>query len=411
MQEFLSATTTILKSAAAWVGLVLAGAMPMLAVAAKEARANGRKRNQSAGPMPASRSLQVDSEQRFRALFDQASVGVALETMEGQILHANPALSQLLGYSEEELRAMRCTEFSHPEDEVIETPLFAELREGRRSSYQVDKRFRSKSGEWIWGRVSVSLLRTESDTPLVVGFIEDIQERKKAEEQLRAAKLELEQLAGRLLSAQEEERRRISRELHDDIGQRMSLVTNEMERIEQELHRRNKSGLAVRAAMLKCHLSELASAIHGMCANLHSSKLEHLGLRSALGDLSAKFFAHSGVSVFVDVDEHADRMHEEVALCFYRVVQEALNNVSKHSESTTAEVTARREGDVIRLTVRDFGVGFDASALRSCSGIGLASMRERLRTINGSLVVRSNMQLGTEVIAEAKYVPRARATN
>jgi PAS domain S-box-containing protein len=405
MCELIKVAPTLLKFAV-WHGALLATAAPFLAVAAKEAKANGRKRASSSKHNPASQSLKVDSEERFRALFDQASVGVALESMEGEIYHVNPAFTRMLGYSEEQLRTMRCSEFSHPDDEIIEMALFNELREGRRNSYQVDKRFRNKLGEWVWARVSVSLLKTEAETPLVVGFVEDIRERRQAEEQLKATKFELEQLAGRLLSAQEQERRRISRELHDDIGQRMSMVTSEIGKIELELRSKRKTDFAERAAALKNQLSDLASTIHDMCSNLHSSKLEHLGLRAALKDLGAVIFEHSGVSVRVEVDEYADHLQEEVALCFYRVAQEALNNVSKHSRAQTAEVVAKREDGYIRLTIQDCGSGFEPSTQNCSGGIGLASMRERLRAINGSLVVKTAVGRGTEVIAKVKYVPK-----
>lgn len=341
-------------------------------------------------------------EERFRALVDQASVGMALESLEGEIFHVNPAFCRMLGYTAEELRKMRCTEFSHPEDDAAEMDLFRELREGRRSAYRVDKRFRSKSGEWVWSRVSVSLLKTESDSPLVVGIAEDIQERRQAEEQLKTAKIELEQLAGRLLNAQEEERCRISRELHDDVGQRITLMGIEIERFQQGLHADGKTNLAEQVAALRHELEGLGSAIHDMCRNLHSSKLDLLGLRAALKELSVSIFQRSGMSVGVEVDEESNHLPTEVALCFYRVVQEALNNVSKHGKVLAAEVVAKRVGDVIRLTIQDCGTGFDPSALRASSGIGLASMRERLRAIDGTLVVRSTCGAGTEVIAEVK---------
>ena len=389
-----------------WHGVLFAGAAPFLAVAAKEAKANGRKRVSSPKENPTSQSLRVDSEERFRALFDQASVGVALESMQGEIFHVNPAFTRMLGYSEDQLRTMRCSDFSHPDDETIEMSLFSELREGRRASYQVDKRFRNKIGEWVWARVSVSLLKTEGEEPLVVGFVEDIRDRRQAEEQLRAANVELEQLAGRLLSAQEQERHRISRELHDDIGQRMSLVTSDIGKIEQELRSKRRTEFAERVAALKSQLSELASTIHDMCSNLHSSKLEHLGLRAALKDLGAAIFEHSGVSVRVEVDEHTDHLQEEVALCFYRVVQEALNNVSKHSKSKSVEVVAKREEGYVRLTILDHGIGFDPSKLNGAAGIGLASMRERLRAIDGSLGVKTAVGRGTEIIAKVKYAPK-----
>jgi two-component system, NarL family, sensor histidine kinase UhpB len=349
------------------------------------------------------RNRKLNSDWEFHALVDHASVGVALESMEGEIFYVNPAFCRMLGYEEEELRRMRCSEFTHPEDEKTEMALFEQLREGRRLDYQVDKRFRHKNKEWVWARVSISLLKTGTAGPsLVVGVVEDIKERRVAEEEVKRSKLELEQLARHLLHAQEEERLRISRELHDEIGQRMVLMSMEIERLEEDLRAGSAAALAEKAADLNAHLEELASSIHDMCRDLHSSKLDLLGLRAALHELCGKIFRHGGIDVRLEVDEDADRLPEEVARCFYRVAQEALNNVSKHSGAQSAQVFARREGAVVRLTIRDFGKGFDSSILRDSTRMGLASMRERLRSVGGTLCIRSSPGQGTEVTAELR---------
>ena len=347
----------------------------------------------------------LTSDWEFRALVDQAPIGVALESTQGEIFYVNPAFCRMLGYQEEELRRMRCSEFTHPDDERLEMVLFDELREGRRSAYQVDKRFRHKNGDWVWARVSISLLKSRAtDPPLVVGIVEDIKERRVAEEEVRSTKVELEQLAGRLLHAQEEERLRISRELHDDIGQRMVLMGLEIERLKQQLHADHNTVLAKKAADLSLRLQELASTIHDMCRDLHSTKLDHLGLRAALSELCANIFQHREVAVSLAVEDRADRLPQEVAGCLYRVAQEALNNASKHSGTSSVQVFVRRERDIVSLTVRDAGKGFDSSTLRESAGIGLASMRERVRSIGGTLAIHSSTGLGTEVIAKVSCV-------
>jgi two-component system sensor histidine kinase UhpB len=347
----------------------------------------------------------LNSDWEFRALVEQAPVGVALESTEGQIYYVNPAFCRMLGYQEEELRRMRCSEFTHPDDERTEMGLFDELREGRRLAYQVDKRFLHKNSEWVWARVSISLIKAgATDPPLVVGIVEDIRERRVAEDAVKATKAELQQLAGRLLNAQEEERLRISRELHDDIGQRMVLMGLEIERLKQQLHADNNSSLAKKAADLSLRLQDLASTIHDMCRDLHSTKLDHLGLRAALSELCGNIFQHSGTAVSLEVDDRADRLPQEVAGCLYRVAQEALNNASKHSGANSVQVLVRRARGIVCLTVRDSGKGFDSSTLRDSTGIGLASMRERVRSIGGALEIHSSVGLGTEVVAKVSCI-------
>jgi PAS domain S-box-containing protein len=353
----------------------------------------------------------LNGDWEFRALVDQAPVGVALENIQGEIFYVNSAFCRMLGYEEEELRRMRCPEFTHPEDEQTEMALFEELRDGRRLAYQVDKRFRHKNNQWVWARVSISLLKADTTSnALVVGIVEDIKERRVAEEEAKSTKMELEQLAGRLLHAQEEERLRISRELHDDIGQRMVLLGLEIERLKQQLHDGNNTPLSQKAADLSLHLQELASTIHDMCRDLHSTKLDHLGLRAALSELCGNVFQHSGIVVSLEVDEHADRLPKEVARCLFRVAQEALNNASKHSGARSAQVFVRREGEIVCLTIRDFGKGFDSLISRDSTGIGLASMRERVRSIGGTFAIHSSSGQGTQVVARVSCIAARIAT-
>jgi len=174
----------------------------------------------------------------------------------------------------------------------------------------------------------------------------------------------------------------------------------EIERLKQQLHAGNNTALADKAADLSLHLQELASTIHDMCRDLHSTKLDHLGLRAALNELCGKVFQHSGIVVSLEVGEDADRLPKEVARCLFRVAQEALNNTSKHSGAHSAQVSCRREGEIVSLSIRDFGKGFDPSVLRDSTGIGLASMRERVRSIGGTLAIHSTITQGTEVIAK-----------
>jgi PAS domain S-box-containing protein len=171
-----------------------------------------------------------ESEERFRYLFAQASIGIAIETIEGRILDVNPAFCAMIGYSLDELRSLNCSRISHPDDEKLEEVLFEELRRGIRASYRIEKRFFQKDGSQMWGLVSVSLLDTNHGTaPLVIAMVTDVTAQKASKASLEQRDQELQQLARRLIEAQEEERCRISRELHDDIGQRLALLAIEVD--------------------------------------------------------------------------------------------------------------------------------------------------------------------------------------
>jgi PAS domain S-box-containing protein len=351
-----------------------------------------------------------ESEERFLSLFAQAPIGIALETLEGGILEVNPAFCAMLGYSAQELLSSSCARLSHPEDEEREKPLFEELREGARSSYRIQKRFFRKDGSQMWGYVNVSLLvRNHGSAPLVIGMVSDITAQKTAETSLHQRDQELQRLAGHLIGAQEEERRRISRELHDDIGQRISLLACEL-----DLHRKKNStpkqeNQAALFEKARSELKALASDIHELSHELHSSGLRCCQLRIALRDLCSKYANNHHLDINLQTEGLDSNLSSDIALCLFRVAQEALANVLKHGGTNKAVVNVTQDSERVRLVVRDFGLGFDPAT--KSRGIGLVGMRERLRLCGGFLSVNTAPNQGTEIIAEIATTKSFAATN
>jgi PAS domain S-box-containing protein len=347
------------------------------------------------------------SEQRFSRLFEGASIGIALEGPGGHLDSVNPAFCEMTGYTKEELLQLSCQNLSHPDDLPAENILFEELWDGKRKSYQMDKRFFRKDGSVFWAHISVSLLRNQDGPPLVIGMAKDISESKASQEQLTAAKVELQRLTARLIQAQDNERGRISRELHDDVGQRLSLLSVHLDTLQQQLAALGNVSAAQRVSDLRHFAGELGSDIHDLSHELHSSKLQHLGLRAALKDLCERVSVKDQFVVTFLADGLTNHLPSDVALCLFRVAQEALNNVLKHSHSSRASIEVVESGRVIALKITDSGNGFDPA---SCQwGIGLTSMRERLRIVGGELVVRSALGAGTEITAEVKLEQAAAA--
>jgi PAS domain S-box-containing protein len=337
------------------------------------------------------------SEERFRHLFAQASVGIALETMDGLILDVNPAFCSMIGYSPEELCSSTCARISHPDDEKIEQVLFQELRQGTRSSYRIEKRFFRKDGSQMWGQVSISLLnRNDGRTPLVIGMVSDITAQKNAEASLQQRDQELQRLAEQLIETQEEERRRISRELHDDIGQRISLLACELDlELQGDPATRERDALLPR---LRKELDAVATDIHELSHELHSATLQCCGLKVALKDLCWKYTHNHQMQIELHAETLDPKLSADISLCLFRVAQEALANALKHAQTKKVCVSAIQNSKRVYLSVRDFGVGFDSSA--ESGGIGLISMRERLRICGGALQVKSVRDQGTEITAE-----------
>ncbi len=601
-----------------------------------------------------------ESEERFRYLFQQATFGIALETLDGRILNVNPALCGMMGYSEEEFLEISCADITHPDDAAAEEALFSELKQGLRLWYRIEKRFLCKDGSEIWGEVHVSLLEGTNRGPLVVGIVRDITLQKAAEEGLRASEArlhstldvlssriaildetgavlaananwrrvsgenvpgclfvpvgtnflkacaatngqsgetanevarrarslmngeaqgepilqkwagatgedgwfrvmmtrfqemgkprvvvsyqditelmrtrnaleknqehlslaleashtgtwewscesnqvrwkdnqglifgpeegeyvgdyrrlfdyvhpddrqtvrdlaeqtlgsgssfssqfrvvdrqrtthwilakgkiardqtgravrmvgvnvdiselkrrdnELQKLARRLIEAQEEERHRISRELHDDIGQRVFLVACELEMRRQALVALKQDRESNQLKKVQRELDQLSTDIHELSHQLHSSKLQHCGLAVALKELCEKHSKNNGPVIELSARGVDSDVPPDVALCLFRVAQEALSNAVKHSLARKILVQVDQHLGRVCLTIKDEGKGFDPTI--QSEGIGLTSMRERLRIIGGELLVKSSPNEGTEVSA-AVNVPEA----
>jgi PAS domain S-box-containing protein len=342
----------------------------------------------------------LESEQRFRYVFEEAPIGIALEGSDGGILYANPTLCSMLGYSPDELRGLRCAELTEPEDKKKEAVLFRQLMDESVDHYAMEKRFIRKDGSRAWGRVHVSLLKNVTGSPpLVIGMVEDVTERKKAAQELEVAQEELQRLTHRLIEVQDNERRLISRELHDDIGQRLALFGVDLDVLRRSLAKLGREREERQTASLLAQTQDLTSDVQQLSHKLHSSKLQHLGLRATLIELCNSISKVHRVTKSIA----NERFPEEVELCFYRVAQEALNNVMKHSKADRVSVSLSSQRGVARLEIKDTGVGFDSA--RSSNGIGLASMRERLRMIGGKVSVISAPGRGTEVKAEVPLMP------
>ena len=227
-----------------------------------------------------------------------------------------------------------------------------------------------------------------------VNCLVDISERKHSEATLAS-------LSERLINAQEEERKRIARDLHDHLAQRLSLLMIGLDNLSQSV----QAASPERAELndLLALADEIASDLHEISHSLHSTKLEHLGLRAALGDLCLRTAKQHHIPVRLESDDFPG-LPPDIALCLFRVTQEALNNAVKYSRAPEIFVTLRQTATSVSLRVEDSGVGFGPEAANS--GLGLASMRERLRMAHGEFYVQSAPGQGTRIIAEIPWIPR-----
>jgi signal transduction histidine kinase len=259
-------------------------------------------------------------------------------------------------------------------------------------------------GEIHGGNVRLGLSQLRHDLWRIVSFIEAslliflFWRRKLSEQKLKAAQLRLVELTSRLIHIQDEERQLMARELHDDVGQRLSLLMMQLERVSRKLPAATSKRAPLKHIMTD--LDELTRDVHELSHQLYSSKLRYIGLKPALRDLCRQFAVQYGTEVSEILEDIPD-LPANVQFCLYRVAQEALNNVGKHSQARQVSVQLGIRSDVLILEITDTGVGFESNI--PAKGLGIASMRERLRTTDGDLTITSKPGQGTRLAATVPY--------
>jgi signal transduction histidine kinase len=231
----------------------------------------------------------------------------------------------------------------------------------------------------------------------VIGIVTDVTEARQSEKALR-------ELSGRLITSQEEERRRIVRELHDNIGQELAVLAVQAQRIDSGASEQEQT-MRLDIHDLYKHVKDIALKVSTLSHRLHSSELDFLGLGVATERLCRDFGNQHGIDVDEEISDLPRRVDTDVSQCFYRILQEALHNVAKHSRATRVEVKLEGCKNQLTLSVKDNGQGFDAEKVRFESGLGIVSMRERMRLVGGQIAIHSKMGQGTEVRAWVAVTP------
>jgi signal transduction histidine kinase len=203
------------------------------------------------------------------------------------------------------------------------------------------------------------------------------------------------ELSGSLIHAQEDERARLARELHDDVTQRLALLAIEAGSVERKMP--VTAGVPIRS--MREGLVRLSEDVHALSYRLHPSVLEDLGLVEALRSECERFSRTCQTNLELELSDLPQKPRRDVALGVFRIVQEALRNVARHSGAATAELSLRQAGGRLHLTVRDDGIGFDSEARRGHVSLGLASMRQRAFLLGGSVKVESRPGKGTTITA------------
>ena len=331
------------------------------------------------------------SEEKFSKAFHHGPLAITiLSASTGRYVEVNESFELQTGWSHTEVVGRTPFEIGLWIDPDHRTAFMKQLlTKGNVKDLEVQ--LRRKDGQIRTSLGSAELIEVNGES-CVISVFADITERKQAEEAISG-------FSRRLIEAQEAERTRIARELHDDINQRLAMVAVTLKTAKQDLQN-SETKTSSRLGEACARISDLENDIQALSHRLHSSKLEYLGLESAASSFCKELSERQNVKIDFQCDGLPEDLSSEVSLCLFRVLQEALHNAVKYSGVNEFDVAVHGTAHEIHLRVHDSGAGFDARRASNGQGLGLTSMKERLKLVSGELSIDSEPGHGTTVLAQ-----------
>jgi PAS domain S-box-containing protein len=343
------------------------------------------------------------SEERWRLVFENSAIGIVLAGPSGRFVEANRAFQQLLGYTNEELKTLTYVDITHEADLDRSAEAVRQLLSGDKPEVQIEKRYRHKDGRFIWVRATGTVIPDDHRSPgYLLGLVEDVTDRKVAEQELDASVSQLRALAGRLMQVQDDERRRIAQLLHETTAQDLAALKMHLARLNRtvSLSEIDRSALTESIWLAEQSMTEIRTLSY----LLHPPFLDEAGLLSALRWYAAGFAERSGIAVDLELPEHFERPPRDTETALFRIVQESLINIHRHAGSETARIRLRCDAETLELDIEDRGRGIPHASLTrimcgaGVAGVGIASMSERIEQLGGRLEITSDDR-GTTVRA------------
>jgi PAS domain S-box-containing protein len=327
-----------------------------------------------------------ESEEKFKRVFESSLDAIVITDLSaGRYLEVNGEFTALTGYSREEVIGRTAMELGIWTDDIGKLNDDRRELHDRRAVRNRETPFHTKSGETRWALFSAAIVDI-GGRPRLLSFVRDITERRRTEGELR-------ELSGRLLQLQDQERRRIALELHDSTAQTLAALAMNLalvKKSETVLEPRSRKALegAFRLA------DQCSQEIRTLSYLLHPPLLDEMGLTSALRAYVDGLAHRSGIAVSCELPaENERRLPREIETTMFRVAQESLSNIVRHSGSRTAKVRLRRNASHVTLEIRDQGRGIPAAVIERTDvkglGVGIPGMRARVRQLGGSLHVTS----------------------
>ncbi len=339
------------------------------------------------------------NEDRLTIALNAAQMGTWDWNIENGVTKWSDQTKQMFGRSPADSEATPDSFFLllHPEDRKSAAEAIDRAMEG--TPYEAEFRVPQPDGSVRWVRGKGKVMRDEAGKPIrMIGVNADIPEQKDAEVKLRQSHNQVRALAGRLINAREAERRRVSRELHDDLGQRVATLALALSKLKRKLPEQQE--VVADLNELYDQANDLSDDIRQLSHQLHPATLEHLGLAGALQAYIGEFEKETGIPTRFSAQITTEKITFEISVCLYRIALEALRNVARHSQATSASVVLEEHDQVLTLKIADSGIGFDVEEARRGSGLGLVSAEERVNLLQGIFAVVSTPTTGTKLTAE-----------
>ena len=334
------------------------------------------------------------SEEKFSKSFSQSPLAVTITNIkDARFIEVNEAFERDTGWKRDEVVGRTPFDmhlWESPEQRIALQEQLLATGQVRDLEFKV----RGKDGHVFTALGSAELIEVNGES-CALTVAADITDRKMAEEALAG-------VSRRLIEAQEAERTRIARELHDDVVQRLALLSLELEGVQEDVPDA-ASELRTRMGALVNQTAEIVDDVQSLSHELHSSKLEYLGIVEAAKNFCKEFSERQKVEIDFQSHDLPSGLPTELSLTLFRVLQEALHNAAKHSGVKRFEVRLWASTGGIHLSISDLGAGFDTETAMKNTGLGLTSMQERLRLVHGELSINSQPRAGATIHARIPF--------
>lgn len=343
------------------------------------------------------------TEQRLRANVDQyrqmadLMPEALLIHRDARVIYANVMAAELFGVSHPaDMHDVDIRDFIASPSQPDAFERLRSFQEGSGDGLFQERLLRKKNGEVFAASVAAQILYIDGQKS-ILALVRDINLQKKAQSELETANQRLQRLSERMAQTTENERRDLSRELHDDLGQSLTFIKMTAAWLSKREH---DAELGTRIAQIHEAAGDALDKVRNLALALRPAQLDALGLKAAMEEHLHKFFSDSGIHYAIDIDELQPRPQPLVEMAAFRVFQEALTNILRHSGAGFVRVALTRNGAGLKLQVIDDGQGFDVEhMLAQSGGLGLRTMRERAQQVGGDLKLHSVPGFGTELTA------------